>query len=164
MDRAELALVHFVLGLEVGALGAVPAFVGARVDVAAVAHPGEHVLDDRHVGGVGGADEEVVGSLDPGRQGSEALGVAVGQSLRLHAKRVGGVGDRLPVLVGAGQKEHVLPALAVVAREDVGGDRRVGVAQVGGRVDVVDGGGYVEGTRSSQATGQTAPNTIPSAG
>ena len=36
---------------------------------------------------------------------------------------LGGVGDRLAVLVGAGEEEHVLAALAHVAREHVGGDR-----------------------------------------
>ena len=39
--------------------------------------------------------------------------------------------DRLAVLVGAGEKEHVLAALAVVAGEDVGGDRRVRVPEMG---------------------------------
>ena len=39
-------------------------------------------------------------------------------------------GDRLAVLVGAGEEEHVLAALAHVAREHVGGDRRVRVAEV----------------------------------
>jgi hypothetical protein len=40
---------------------------------------------------------------------------------------LGGVGDRLAVLVGAGEKEHVSPALAHVARDHVGGDLLVGV-------------------------------------
>ena len=75
----------------------------------------------------------------------EALGVAVGQLLGLEPLRARGVGDRLAVLVGAGEEEHVLAALAHVAREHVGGDRRVRVAEVGLRVDVVDRGGDVEG-------------------
>ena len=52
--------------------------------------------------------------------------------------------DRLAVLVGAGEEEDVLAALAHVAGEDVGGDRRVGVAEVGLGVDVVDRRGDVE--------------------
>ena len=60
-------------------------------------------------------------------------------------ERVRRVGDRLAVLVGARQEEHLLAALAVVARHHVGGDRRVGVPQVRRRVDVVDRGGHVEG-------------------
>ena len=70
---------------------------------------------------------------------------------------MGGIGDRLAVLVGAGQEEDVLTALAVVAGEDVGGDRRVGVAQVGGRVYVVDGGGYVEGHGRFRLLARTMP-------
>ncbi len=81
----------------------------------------------------------------PRRQRTEALRVAIRQLLGLDAQRVRRVGHRLPVLVGARQEEHLLPALAVVAREHVGGDRRVRVPEVGGRVDVVDRGGYVEG-------------------
>ena len=43
------------------------------------------------------------------------------------------------------EEEHVLAALAVVARHHVGGDRRVRVPQMRGRVDVVDRRGDVEG-------------------
>ena len=79
------------------------------------------------------------------RERLEALGVAVGELLRLDAERVRGVGDRLAVLVGARQEEHLLAALAVVAGHHVGGDRRVRVPEMGRRVDVVDRGGDVEG-------------------
>ena len=51
--------------------------------------------------------------------------------------------DRLPVLIGPGQEENVLPPLAHVAGEHVGGQRRVGVAEVRLGVDVVDRGGDV---------------------
>jgi hypothetical protein len=48
------------------------------------------------------------------------------------------------VLVGAGEEEDVLSTLAMVPREDVGGDRRVRVAEMGLGIDVVDGRGDVE--------------------
>ena len=51
--------------------------------------------------------------------------------------------DRLPVLVGAGEEEDVLAALAHVPGEHVGGHRRVRVAEVRLGVDVVDRGGDV---------------------
>ena len=57
---------------------------------------------------------------------------------------LGRLRDRLAVLVGAGEEEDVLAALAHVPGEDVGGDRRVRVAEVGLGVDVVDRGGDVE--------------------
>ena len=56
-------------------------------------------------------------------------------------------GDRLAVLVGAGEEEDILAALAHVAREHVGGDRRVGVAEVRLAVHVVDGRRDVVGHR-----------------
>ena len=68
-------------------------------------------------------------------------------SLGRHALALGRLGDRLAVLVGAGQEEDLLAALAHVAGEDVGADRRVRVAEMGRRVDVVDRGGDVVGHR-----------------
>ena len=73
----------------------------------------------------------------------EARRVAVDQLLRLEARALGRLRDRLAVLVGAGEKEHVLAALAVVAGEDIGRDRRVRVPEVRLRVDVVDRRGDV---------------------
>jgi hypothetical protein len=48
------------------------------------------------------------------------------------------------VLVGAGEEEGVVAEQAVAARDDVGDDGGVGVADVGARVDVVDRRGEVE--------------------
>ena len=143
MDRAAVALVDLVLGLEVGAARAVPALVVPLVHEPVLAHPRQHLLHLRHVLRVGRADEEVVRRLDPRRERLEALGVAVRQLLGLDPERVRRVGDRLAVLVGAGQEEHLLAALAVMARHHVGGDRRVRVPQMRRRVDVVDRGGDV---------------------
>ena len=145
VNRAAVALVDLVVGLEVGAARAVPALVGALVHVPVLAHTRQHLLDDRFVLGVCRADEEVVGRRQLRRERFEALGVAIRQLLRLDAERVGRVRHRLAVLVRARQEEHLLAALAVVARHHVRGDRRVRVAEVRRRVDVVDGGGYVEG-------------------
>ena len=92
---------------------------------------------------VGGADEEVVGGVDDRHQLAELRGVAVGQLLRRDPLALGGGLDRLAVLVGAGEEEDVLAALAHVAGEHVGGDRRVRVAEVRLGVDVVDRGGDV---------------------
>ena len=74
---------------------------------------------------------------------AELRRVAVGQLLRRDALALGRLRDRLAVLVGAGQEEHVLAALAHVAGEDVGRDRRVRVAEVRLGVDVVDRRGDV---------------------
>jgi hypothetical protein len=49
-----------------------------------------------------------------------------------------------PVLVGAGEKERLVPTLTMVAGEDVRCDGRVRVADVGRRVDVIDRRGQVD--------------------
>ena len=55
--------------------------------------------------------------------------------------------DRLAVLVGPGEEENVLSALAHMAGKHVGGQGRIGVAQVRLGVDVVDRRGDVIGHR-----------------
>ena len=65
--------------------------------------------------------------------------------LRLDPLRVRRVGNRLAMLVGAGQEEDVLPSLAHVPRDNIGSDLLVGVAQVRHTVDVVDRSGDVKG-------------------
>ena len=99
--------------------------------------------DLRHVLGVGGADEEVVRGVDPLGQLAEPRRVAVDELLRRDPLALGRQRDRLAVLVGAGEEEDVLAALAHVAGEHVGRDRRVRVAEVRLGVDVVDRGGDV---------------------
>ncbi len=151
VDRAAVAVENLVLHLEVGAARAVPALVQALVDVAVVVGALQHLLDLALVLLIGGADEEVVGDAELGHQRLETLGVAVGELLRLEPLGMGGVGDRFAVLVGAGQEEDVLPTLAHVPGEHVGGDRRVRVAEVRLRIDVVDGGRDVERHRTAAA-------------
>ena len=102
VNGAAVALVDLVLGLEIGTAGAVPAFVGALVDEAVVAHAGEHVLHDGHVLRIGGADEEVVAGPEHWCERAKALGVEVGERLWLNALGASGVGDGLTMLVCAG--------------------------------------------------------------
>ena len=70
--------------------------------------------------------------------------VRVGQLLRRHPRLLRRILHRLPVLIGAGQEEDVVPPLPMMPREDVRSHRRVRVPQMGLRVDVVDRGGDVE--------------------
>jgi hypothetical protein len=83
----------------------------------------------------------------------ELAGVAIGQLLRGHPLALGGVLDRLAVLVGPGQEEDVAAALAHVAGEDVGRHRRVRVPEVGLGIDVVDRGGDVVGVVLAHVSG-----------
>src|SRR5690606_24835757 len=99
---------------------AVPALVDTLVDVAVFLYLLDHGLDPLDVARVGGANEEVIGRVDPGNHVAEAGGAAVDQFLRRDALFLGGLGDRFAVFVGAGQEEDVLAALAVMPGEDVG--------------------------------------------
>ena len=75
--------------------------------------------------------------------------VAVAQLARRDAELLGRLGDRLAVLVRAREEEDLLATLPHVPREHVGGDRRVGVPEVGLAVHVVDGRCDVVGHRTS---------------
>ena len=123
MDRAGLPRPQLALGLEVGAARAVPAFVDALVDPAVVVAPLDDLRHLRFVPGVRGADEEVVADVDDRHQRLELGRVAVAQLLRRDPLALGRQLDRLAVLVGAGEEEDVLPALAHVPGEDVRGHR-----------------------------------------
>ena len=160
VNRTAVALVDLVVRLEVRAPRAVPAFVGSLVDIAVVPHPGEDLFDHLFVLGVGGADEEVVARPELGGERLEALRVAVSELLGRDAEGVGGIGDGLAVLVGAREVEHPLLALAVVAGHHVGGDRRVGVPEVGGRVDVVDRRRHIEGHAGPRLLSRTGELAI----
>ena len=81
--------------------------------------------------GLGGADEVVVGDVEQLPGLAEPLAGAVGV---LPGRDAVGLGRPLhleAVLVGAGEEEDVVAEQAVPAGQGVGGDRRVGVADVG---------------------------------
>ena len=99
-----------------------------------------------------------------GRQVLEAHRVAVAQLARRDALALGRLRDRLAVLVGAREEEHVLAALAHVTREHVGRDRRVRVPEMGLGVHVVDRRGDVVGHERSMllaASAQPARRVAP---
>ena len=143
VDRAAIAVLDLGVGLEVGAAGAVPALVGAGVDVAVVVDPLHHLGDLRHVLRIRRADEEVVGGVEPGGELLEADRVPVAELARRDPEPLGLLRDGLAVLVRAGEEEDVLATLAHVPREHVGGDGRVGVPEMGLAVHVVDRRGHV---------------------
>jgi hypothetical protein len=93
---------------------------------------------------LGRADEIILRHVESGHHVAKHLRVAVGQGLGgepfgrrrlLHLEAM---------LVGAGEKEYVLAVEPLEARDDVGRQRRVGVADVGGAVGIEDRRGNVE--------------------
>ena len=163
VDRAGVAGAELALRVEARAARAVPALVGALVDVPVVVNALHDLRHTLCVALVRRADEEVVGRVHRLRHRLELGRVAVGEHLRVDPLALGGQLDRFAVLVGAGQEEHVLVPLAHVPGEDVRGDHRVRVPQMGLRVHVedrrcdVEGHGTREDMRPAQRPRKRAP-------
>jgi hypothetical protein len=87
---------------------------------------------------LGRADEVVVGDAEAVPRLLEPGGVAVGLLLGRDARRFGRLGDLEAVLVGAREEVGVVAEQPMPPRYRVSDDRGVGVADVGGVVDVVD--------------------------
>ena len=105
---------------------------------------------------LGRADVVVVGEAHAVPQRAELRGDLVGELLRWDASGGGGALDLLAVLVGAGEEEGVVAEQAVTAREHVGNDGRVRMADVRPRVDVVDRRGEVKLLLFWRTSGSTA--------
>ena len=144
VNRAEPVLGQLLLGLELLTADAIPACVDVLVDVAVVVHPLKELADEALVPVVARADEEVGLGVQPRRQVAPRDGDAVRILLRLEPLLFGHPPDLRRVLVDAGEEERVRAALPLVANKHVANRRRVGVADAGRRVDVVDRCGQVE--------------------
>lgn len=133
-------------------MDAVPALVGALVEVALVVEVGPEPLDGARVARLGGAHEVGVGDAEHVPRLAEGGLHRVAPGLRRHAVLGGHVGHLLAVLVHAGDEGHLAPVHALVARHGVGGDGGVGRPQVRRGVDVVDRRGERVGSLRHGAT------------
>ena len=127
------AVLQLRLGPEALARRAVFTLVRALIDVALVVHLLEDALDGLDMIVVGRADEAVVGNVHqlPEIQNAlVALDDLVDELLRRDTRGLGLLFDLLAMLVRAGEEHHVLAAQAVIARDRVGRDGAVGVADV----------------------------------
>ena len=91
-----------------------------------------------------GADEAVEGDVEALIHLLEAAGIAGRKFRRRQALVLRGLDHLQPVLVGAGQEEHVLAVKPRKTRQRVRGDRLIGVADMRLAVRIGDGGGDVE--------------------
>jgi hypothetical protein len=132
------AVQHVPTGEEALAADAVEALVLAKLDLPGIVHGLQDRLDRANVIPIGGADEtvEAYSELLPGGpvDARDLLGERSGGDTALR----GDLCHLLPVLVGSGQEEGLLPRQAVVASQRVDDDGGVGVADVRLGVDVVD--------------------------
>src|SRR5205085_2852699 len=145
--RAAALLVEVLLLLEAFAALAVETLVVlleqhrlAGLRAARIVEAADQLLHRQLVALVGGADELVVRDTDGLPRALEVAGVLVHERARILAGGGGGLRDLLAVLVGAGEKERRVAALAVEARERVGEDLLVRVTEVRPSVDVIDRG------------------------
>ena len=130
---------------------AVQARVGPLVDVPVRPDSLDELLDDVLVLLVSRPDEEVRLRADaPGQRPPVLLDDLVDEHLRVETSLLRDPIHLRGMLVGPGQEERVLASLAVMAHEDVRRNRRVGVPDVRGRVDVEDGCGQVEAIHRRQ--------------
>ena len=117
---------------------AVPALIGALIQIALLIQVVPELLDGTLLGGLGGAHETVVGDIEhiPGiREGGDH---AVAPFLGLHAVALGGFGNLLAMLVKAGDEGDVVVVHALIAGHGICRDGGVRGAQVRCRVHVVD--------------------------
>ncbi len=138
----EMGLVRGVIGL---VAHRIPAGIFAEIDVAVLLHAPPDFLRRAVMALLGGADEVVVRAAHALDHGLEKGNVALKQLVRRQPLFGAGLLDFHPVLVGAGEEIDVVAVEPHEARDGVGRDRLIGVADMRRPVRVGDRGGDVEG-------------------
>ena len=126
----------------------VPAGILVEINVAVRLHPLPDRLRRAVVARLGGADEVVVRAIEHFHHGLEARHVALDQLARRQTLFACRLQHLHPVLVGAGEEEHVTAVKPHEAGDGVGGDRFVGVADMRRTVRVGNRGSDVVGLAS----------------
>ena len=134
----QMGLVFGVIGL---IADRVPAGIFVEIDVTGCLHPPPDRLRGPIMARLGGADEIVVGAVQPLDHGAETRHVAIQQVLRRQTIPRRRLLDLLAVLVGAGEKEHVIAVEALKARDGIGRDHLIGVADMRRAVRIGNRGG-----------------------
>ena len=93
---------------------------------------------------LGGPDEAIERDVQPFIHFPELGGITRGELRRGHVLLLRGLDHLQAVLVGAGQEEHILAVEPLEARQRIGRDRLIGVADMRQAVGIRDGGGDVE--------------------
>ena len=135
----KLALV--VIGL---VTDRVPSGVLRQVNVAIRLHATPQLLRRDEVIRIGRANEAVEGAVEPLAHLAELRRHLVDKGFGRLALAGRGLLDLQPVLVGAGQEEHVIAVDALEARDRVRRDHLVGMPDMGHAIRVGDGRGDVE--------------------
>ncbi|MGY4454086.1 hypothetical protein ACVWZR_008746 [Bradyrhizobium sp. i1.3.1] len=142
--HAVVVQARLVLGVIRLVAHRVPAGIAVGVDVAVRFHAPPDLLAGAMVLLFGGADEAVERHVQTLVHLLEAASIAGRERGRGQALVLRGLDHLLTVLVGAGQEEHVLAVEPRKARQHVGRDRLIGVADMRAAVGIGDGGRDVE--------------------
>src|SRR5262249_37029675 len=124
--------------------GAVGALVDAAVQVAAGVQAAPELEGGAGMRGLSGADEAVVADIELAPEIGKRRSNSRHMRKRSKAALGGDALDVDAVLVGAGYEEGVAAVQAVVARDGVGGDGGVSVADMRNVIGVVDRGGEID--------------------
>ena len=137
-ERARIVGLQVAFGIVGFFMDAVPALVGALVEVAFLVEVVPERLHGARLAIGARAHEVGEGDIEhlPGVHEGRHHGIA--PFLRGHAVLLGGFGDLLAVLVKTGDERDVMAVHALVAGNRVRGDGRVGRAQMRRSVHVVD--------------------------
>ncbi len=141
VDLRPLAVDLVLLGDELLLAHGVEAFVLLKEDLALVAELLQPVAHNLLVAGRGGAHEGGRHHREAAVLLAEVLRHLVGEGLRLDALLLRGLLHLLPVLVDAGEEEHVALEAGLIAREEVREHFFIGVPEMRRAVDVVNRGG-----------------------
>ena len=144
--RADVARQQFLLGIEALASDAVEALVVLEINVAGFVSAPEHLLHERLMHRVGGADKKIVADVQPGPSLPKQRADFVGEGLRMESDRFGGALVLVAMLVGAGQEGDVGRAELAPLKtcERVRRQHFVGMADMGRAVAVDDRGRDVD--------------------
>jgi hypothetical protein len=93
---------------------------------------------------LGGANEIVVGNVEPHPELLESLMKFIDMFLRAHTNVIGGLLDFLPMLIGAGQKKDFNPFETFVTGNYIRRDGGVGMAYMGDIVHVINRSGDIK--------------------
>lgn len=113
----------------------------------------DEFLDCLAVLRVGGADEEIIGSVDPFRESPEFLNHLIGMLERRDSTLACCPGGRVAVFIGSCKKKYLVSELAMIPGEYIRGNRGVSMADMWNIIDVVNGGGYVKSVQKAHKGG-----------
>src|SRR3970040_1060631 len=143
MIRA-FAVAQFFLGVETLAAETIKPTVAVEIDVACLIDVVKKLLHVAYMIVVGGSNEMIVSKTAavPGRAKGRANPIS--EVLGIHPRFRRRVKDLIAVLVRAGEIKGLPTLAAIIPRQRIGNDHRIGAAQVRLGVGAVTRGGDVE--------------------